>query len=78
MQNATFRGWLLQQGCRIDSHEHPVGHKGHMMVTVHREGRTAKIPLTGAHHELDTRVVEQACKQLGLDPSRLPGPTSRV
>jgi len=78
MQNATFREWLLKQGCRIDGHQHPVGHEGHLMVTVHREGRTAKIPLTGAHHELDARVVQGACEQLGLDPSQLPGPKSRV
>jgi len=78
MQNATFREWLVEQGCRIDSHQHPVGHEGHMTVTVHREGRTTKIPLTGSHHELDPRVVRQACEELGLDPSQLPGPKSRV
>jgi len=78
MQNATFRKWLVEQGCRIDSHQHPVGHEGHMTVKVHREGRTADIPLTAAHHELDMRLVKKACEELGLDPSRLPGPTSRV
>jgi hypothetical protein len=78
MQNATFRKWLVEQGCRIDSHQHPVGHEGHVTVTVHREGRTTKIPLTAAHHQLDPRVVQQACKELGLDASQLPGPKSRV
>lgn len=78
MQNATFRKWLVEQGCRIDSQQHPVGHEGHITVTVHREGRTAKIPLTAAHHQLDARVVQQACAELGLDPSQLPGPKSRV
>lgn len=78
MQNATFRKWLVDQGCRIDSHQHPVGHEGHVTVTVHREGRTAIIPLTSAHHPLDARVVQQACAELGLDPSQLPGAKSRV
>jgi hypothetical protein len=78
MQGETFRKWLVEQGCRIDSHQHPVGHEGHVMVTVHREGRTTKILLAGLHHELDPRVVKQACADLGLDPSQLPGPQSRV
>jgi hypothetical protein len=78
MQGATFRKWLVEQGCRLDSHQHPVGHEGHGTVTAHREGRTAQIPLTGAHHELDPRVVRQVCKELGLDPSQLPGPQSRA
>jgi len=78
MQNAIFRKWLVEQGCRIDSHQHPVGHEGHVMVTVHREGRTTKVPLTGSHHELDPRVVRRACEELGLDPLQLPGPKSRV
>ncbi len=78
MQNATFRKWLVEQGCRIDSHQHPVGHAGHVMVTVHREGRTTKIPLTGSKHELDPRIVQRACEELGLDSSQLPGPKSRV
>lgn len=78
MQNATFRKWLVEQGCHIDSDQHPVGHEGHMAVTVHREGRTTKIPLTGAHHNLDPRVVQRACEELGLDASQLPGPKSRV
>jgi hypothetical protein len=78
MQGATFREWLVEQGCRVDSHQHPVGHAGHMTVTAHRDGRTAQIPLPGAQQDMDPRVAEQACKELGLDPSQLPGPKSRV
>lgn len=78
MQGATFRKWLVEQGCRIDSHQHPVGHEGHMTVTARREGRSAQIPLPGAQHEMDPRVVRKACEELGLDPSQLPGPQSRV
>jgi len=43
MERATFRKWLVEHGCRIDAAEHPRGHKGHVMVTVHREGRKTRI-----------------------------------
>jgi hypothetical protein len=49
-----------------------------MMVTVHREGRKTEVPLGGSHQVLDQRVVHRACEELGLDPSQLPGPQSRV
>ena len=78
MQGETFRNWLVEQGCRIDSHKHSVGHQGHVTVTVHREGRSTEVLLTGSHHELDPRVVQRACADLGLVPSQLPGPISRV
>jgi len=78
MESATFRKWLVEQGCRIDSHQHPRGHEGHVMVTVHREDRKAEVPLGGSHQDLDPRVVRSACEQLGLDPTQLPGPKSRV
>lgn len=78
MESSTFRKWLIEQGCRIDRGEHQQRHKSHVMVTVHREGRTTKVPLTGSHHTLDPRVVRRACEELGLDPSQLPGPKSRV
>jgi hypothetical protein len=78
MESATFRKWLIEQGCRIDGRERPRGHEGPVMVTVHREGRKARVPLGGSHQALDPRVVLQACEELALDPSQLPGPKSRV
>ena len=78
MENATFRKWLVEHGCRIDAGEHPLGHEGHVMVTVHREARKTRVPLGGSHQSLDPRVVRHACEELGLDPSQLPGPKSRV
>lgn len=78
MESATFRKWLVEQGCRIDGDEHPRGHEGHVMVTVHREGQKTRVPLGGSRQSLDPRMVRQACEELGLDPSQLPGPKSRV
>jgi hypothetical protein len=78
MESATFRKWLIEQGCRIDGDEHPRGHEGHVVVTVHREARNTRLPLGGSHQSLDPRVVRQACEELGLDPLQLPGPKSRV
>jgi hypothetical protein len=78
MESATFRKWLVEQGCHIDGHEGPRGHEGPVMVTVHREGRKTRVPLGGSHLALDPRVVRRACEELGLDVSQLPGPKSRV
>jgi hypothetical protein len=47
-------------------------------VTVHREGRTAELPLVGAGHKFDPRSVRQVCEALGLDWSDLPRPKGRV
>ena len=77
MESATFRKWLTERGCRFDQHEHQ-RHEGHVVVTVHREGRKAEVPLGGSHQILDPRVVRQACEELGLDWSQLPGARSRV
>jgi hypothetical protein len=78
MQSATFRKWLIGQGCRIDQGERRQRHEGPIMVTVHREGRKAEVPLGGSRKDLDPRVVRRACEELGLDASQLPGPKSRV
>jgi hypothetical protein len=78
MDAATFRRWLVGQGCRIDAHEHLRGHDGPVMVTVHHEDRKSRVPLSGSHKALDPRVVRRTCEELGLDPSQLPGPKSRV
>lgn len=78
MEIGTLRSWLVEQGCRLDGDQHPRGHEGHGEVTVHREGRTTRIPLVGPRQSIDPRVVERACRELGLDPSQLPGPKSRL
>jgi hypothetical protein len=78
MESATFRDWLVKQGCRLDHGEHHKRHEGQVMVTVHREGRRAEVPLGGSRQTLDSRVVLRACEELGLDPAGLPGPQSRA
>ncbi|MFY9600770.1 MAG: hypothetical protein WAR02_11095 [Pseudolabrys sp.] len=78
METATFRKWLVEQGCRIDAFEHPRGHEGHGEVTVHREDRKARLPLAGAHRALDPRPERRVRIEHGLDPAQLPGPQSRV
>ena len=78
MESATFRKWLVEQGCRIDRGEHHKRHEGQVMVTVHREGRKTEVPLGGSHQILDARLVRRACEELGLDPAQLPGPKGRV
>ena len=78
MESATFRKWLAERGCRFDQHEHEKRDEGQVIVTVHREGRKAEVPLGGSHQILDARVVRQTCEELGLDWSQLPGPKGRV
>jgi len=78
MESATFRKWLVEQGCRFDHGEHQQRHKGHVMVTVHREDRKTEVPHGGSHQILDPRLVRRACEELGLDPAQLPGPKIRV
>jgi hypothetical protein len=78
VEAGTFRKWLVEYGCRIDAHEHPRGHEGPAMVTVHHEERKSRVPLGGSHKALDPRIVRRVCKELGLDASQLPGPKSRV
>ena len=45
MENATFRKWLAEHGCRFDQHEHEKRGEGRDIVTVHRGGRNAEVPL---------------------------------
>ncbi len=78
MESTTFRKWLAQQGCRLDHGEHDRRHKGPVIVTVHREGRKAEVPLGHSHQILDAHLVRRACEELGLDPAQLPGPKSRA
>jgi len=74
----TFRKWLTERGCRFDRHEHEKRGEGQVIVTVHREGRRAEVPLGGSRRILDARVVRQACEELGVDWSQLPRPKGRV
>ncbi|HEY7459425.1 MAG TPA: hypothetical protein VH765_11805 [Xanthobacteraceae bacterium] len=78
MNSEIFRKWLAERGCHFDRHEQHDRGKGHATITVHREGRTAQLPLGGSHQDLDPRVVRKVCEQLDLDWSDLPGPKSRV
>ncbi len=78
MEIETFRKWLVEHGCRIDTDEHPRGHQGHGGITVHLRDRKTRIPLGHPRHAIDARLVRRICEDLGLDPSELPGPKSRV
>ncbi len=77
MESATFRNWLVKQGCRFDT-QHEGRGEGHGTLTIRREGRTAEMAVVGPHQELDPRSVRQVCEALGLELSELPGPQSRV
>jgi hypothetical protein len=74
VENATFRKWLAEHGCRFDT-QLEARRQGHGMVTIHL---TAKLPLVGARHNFDPRTVRQVCEMLGLDCSNLPGPKGSV
>jgi hypothetical protein len=74
----TFREWLAARGCRFDGRERVKRGLGHGTVTVHRDGRSAELPLIGTKLHLDSGIVSRICDELGLDQSELPGPSSRV
>jgi hypothetical protein len=78
MEAATFRKWLSEQGCRFDHRQHEKRAHVPTTVTVHREGRSAELPLVGSRKRLDPEEVRRICERLGLDWSQLPGPKSRV
>ena len=78
MQSATFRKWLAEHGCRFDLHEQHKRGEGHVLVTVHREGRKSQVSLGGSRQDLDPRDVRRVCEELGLDWSELPGPKGRA
>jgi len=77
MESATFRKWLAERGCTFDQHVRHAGH-GISSVTVHREGRTASMPLVGSRKRLDPRQVKEIVASLGLEASELPGEKGRV
>jgi hypothetical protein len=72
MEIDTFRKWLAERGCHFDTQGHQRG-DGHGHLTIHHEGRTAELALTGAHYHLDADLVRQVCETLRLDASELPG-----
>ena len=76
MEYVTFREWLTEHGCSFDTRHHERG-QGHGTLTIHREGRTAELPLVGPHQNLDPHSVRQVCEALGLAWSDLPGPKGR-
>ena len=76
MESATFRKWLAERGCRFEAGKDTVDAYGHAYVTVRREDRKAVLPDIGTNKALDPRSVRH--RDLGLDWSELPGPTSRV
>jgi hypothetical protein len=77
MESATFRTWLADRGCRFDQHESEKGH-GHAAVTVHREGRTAELPLVGTRQSINLNTARAICQALDLEWTELPGSMSRV
>ena len=77
MEIDTFRKWLAERGCHFDTRGHRRG-EGHGHLTIHREGRTAELPLTGSRQHLDTDLVRQVCETLGLHESEIPGPRGRA
>lgn len=76
MEYATFREWLTKNGCRFDTQDNERG-EGHGTVTIHHDGRTAKLPLVGSRHQLDPDSVGQICEALGLKWADLPGSKNR-
>jgi hypothetical protein len=78
MDSETFRNWLAERGCRFDHKTHRERGAGHGVVTVHREGLTAILPLLGSRQAIDPSVAQEICRALALDWSELPGPMSRL
>lgn len=78
MESETFRIWLMERGCRIDSHRLTGRSRGHPVVMVHREQRKAELPLPGRGQQIHSDIVRRICADLELDPAELPGPRSRV
>ena len=78
MRSDTFRVWLAEHDCQFGVHTPHGRSKGHPEVTVRREGKMSYLPHAGAHDDLSSDAIAQVCSDLGLDPSQLPGPKSRV
>lgn len=77
MTPETFRDWLRERGCSFEQHPSRRG-DGVASITVKHGGKTATIPEAASRKDLDPRDVMAVCDELGLDPTELPGPSSRV
>jgi len=71
MESATFQKWLAERGCRFDTEREKRG-TGHATVTVHFNGRKARVPLSGSRQRLDATIIRQACEELGLSLPNVP------
>ncbi|HVO15238.1 MAG TPA: hypothetical protein VMV26_08495 [Alphaproteobacteria bacterium] len=78
MRSDALRKWLQDRGCRFNHHTRGAGATGHAELIVHCGPRSATLPLIGTHQDLDPALVRGIVEALGLDPSELPGPQSRV
>ena len=74
MESETFRKWLVERGCRIESGKDTIGVHGHPRVTVHLKDRKAVLPEVGTKKALDQRTVRKIVSDLGLNWDELPGP----
>ncbi len=79
MNSSTFRKWLVARGCRVEKHMR-VRHKraGISTALVRRGDREAELPLVGSAKTLHRNTVLAVVRKLGLNPSDLPEPRSRV
>ena len=73
-ESETFRKWLVERGCRIESGKDTIGVHGHPRVTVHLKDRKAVLPEVGTKKTLDQRIVRKIVSDLGLNWDELPGP----
>jgi hypothetical protein len=78
MDSETFRNWLAERGCRFDHKTRRERGAGHGVVTVHREGRTALLPMLGSNEAIELEAARAVCDSLGLNWADLPGPKSRL
>ena len=79
MENATFRKWLLDRGCRIERQPPGKAKKaGISHVLVRRGELEAQLPLAGSRKPLPLDVVYDVVDRLGLDRSELPRTKSRA
>lgn len=47
-------------------------------TTIHRQGRTTRLPLLGSRKPIALEAAQAICEDMDLDWKALPGPASRV